>query len=100
MTLDNVLYVPGWLCNIFSDAYFDTSLEENTMFEHKWTQHGVCFIKKTSGKVKPWGYTENFCGLERLVLSRKPQGRSPMLEDPDREVWSVNLNWPQGQRNK
>jgi len=96
--LKNVLYVPSWTCNIFSDVYFDSSSEHE--FEHKWTQHGVSFTKKMGGKLKPWGYTESFCGLDRLVLSRKPHGRSPMLEDKEREVWSVNLNWPQSQRDK
>ncbi|KAJ9653371.1 hypothetical protein H2198_007460 [Neophaeococcomyces mojaviensis] len=96
ITLDNVLYVPSWACNIFSDCYFDPPQE----FEHNWTENGVCFTRKTSGKIKAWGYTETFCGLDRLVLSRKPRGRSPMLEDKDREVWSVNLNWPQSQRDK
>ena len=98
ITLDNVLYVPGWSCNILSDIYFEPTNEYE--FEHKWSQHGVCFVKKQAGKIKHWGYTESFCGLDRLVLSRKPQGRSPMLEDKDREVWSVNLNWPQSQRDK
>lgn len=96
--LENVLYVPSWTCNIFSDVYFDPSPEYD--FEHKWTQHGICFTKRTNGKIKPWGYTETFCGLDRLVLSRKPHGRSPMLEDKDREVWSINFNWPQSQRDK
>ncbi|KAK5071550.1 hypothetical protein LTR64_004672 [Lithohypha guttulata] len=85
ITLDNVLYVPGWVCNIFSDSYFIPDPEANEMFEHKWTHHGVCFTKRTNGKTKPWGYTEDFCGLDRLILSRKPHGRSLMLEDPDRE---------------
>ena len=96
--LENVLYVPGWTCNIFSDVYFDSSHDHN--YEHKWTQHGISFTKRMNVKVKPWGYTESFCGLDRLVLSRKPNGRSPMLEDKEREVWSVNLNWPQSQRDK
>ena len=100
ITLENVLYIPGWACNIFSDKYFDTNLEEDSYFEHKWNSHGICFTKKTSGKIKPWGYTESFRGLDRLVLSRKPQGRSPMLEDTEREVWSINVNWPQSQQDK
>lgn len=100
ITLETVLYVPGWFCNVFSDVYFKPNLQLNEVFEHKWSQPGVCFNKRSNGKSKPWGYTEDFCGLDRLVLSRKPQGRSPMLEDPDREVWSINLNWPQSQRDK
>ncbi|KAK5937229.1 hypothetical protein PMZ80_010529 [Knufia obscura] len=96
--LENVLYVPSWTCNIFSDIYFNPSSGYD--FEHKWTKNGVCFTKRMEGKVKAWGYTESFCGLDRLVLSRKPHGRSPMLEDKDREVWSVNLNWPLSQRDK
>lgn len=100
INLENVLYVPGWICNVLSDNYFNTDLEIDSQFEHRWTEHGVCFTKKTAGKVKPWGYTESFCGLDRLVLSRKPHGRSPMLEDPDREVWAVNLNWPSSQQDK
>lgn len=96
ISLDNVLYVPSWPCNIFSDCYFDPPHD----FEHLWIDNGVCFSKKVHGRIKAWGYTESFCGLDRLVLSRKPRGRSPMLEDKEREVWSVNLRWPQSQRDK
>ncbi|KAK5096279.1 hypothetical protein LTR70_003082 [Exophiala xenobiotica] len=96
--LENVLFVPSWTCNIFSDVYFDSSSEHE--FEHKWTQQGISFTKKMGGKLKSWGYTESFCGLDRFALSRKPHGRSPMQEDKEREVWSVNLNWPQSQRDK
>lgn len=97
ITLENVLYVPNWVCNIFSDIYFNSS---NLQFEHKWTVTGLQFTKKTAGKLKPWGYTEAFCGLDRLVLSASPVGRSPMLEDKEREIWSVSLNWPLSQRDK
>jgi len=96
ITLDNVLYVPSWMCNILSDCYFSSSRE----FEHNWSETGVCFTRNTNGKIKAWGYTETFCGLDQLVLSRKPRGRSPMLEDRDREIWSINLNWPQSQQDK
>lgn len=97
ITLENVLYVPSWVCNIFSDVYFNSS---HVTFEHKWTNAGLQFSKKTAGKLKPWGHTESFCGLDRLVLSAKPAGRSPMLEDKEREIWSVSLNWPLSQREK
>ena len=98
ITLEDVLYVPGWICNILSDLYFGPTVEH--IFEHRWTQTGVCFTKNNGQRAKAWGYTEPFCGLDRLVLSRKPRGRSPMLEDKDREVWSVNLNWPSSQQDK
>jgi hypothetical protein len=52
------------------------------------------------GKLRYWGFTEDFCGLERLVLAKETGGRSPMLEDKDREVYSVNVSWPQGQRDR
>lgn len=97
ITLENVLYVPSWVCNIISDIYFNSS---NASFEHKWTATGLQFTRRTGDKLKPWGYTESFCSLDRLVLSGKSAGRSPMLEDKEREIWSVNLNWPQSQRDK
>jgi len=96
ITLDDVLYVPNWMCNILSDCYFGSSRE----FQHNWTDTGVSFTRNTNGKIKAWGYTQTFCGLDRLVLSRKSRGRSPMLDDRDREIWSINLNWPQSQRDK
>jgi hypothetical protein len=34
-------------------------------------------------------------GCVKLVIRR-----SPMLEDKDREVFSVNLTWPQSQRDR
>lgn len=94
--LDNVLHVPDWLCNIFSDIYFSLDHE----YEHAWTQFGVNFFKQEGAHFRSWGYTENFCGLDRLVLSKRPQGRSPMLEDPDREIFSISLNFPQNQMDK
>lgn len=94
--LENVLHVPDWLCNVISDIHFVPAKD----YEHTWTEFGVNFFKREKGTFRPWGYTENFCGLDRLVLSRNPQGRSPMLEDPDREVFSVSLTWPQSQKDK
>lgn len=94
--LENVLHVPGWLCNILSDIHFVPAKE----YEHNWTDFGVKFQKLDDGKWKAWGYTENFCGLDKLVLSRKSEGRSPMLEDKDREIFSVNITWPQSQKDK
>jgi hypothetical protein len=94
--LENVLHVPDWLCNIFSDIYFTPEKD----YEHTWTQFGVNFFKQEEVHFRPWGYTENFCGLDRLVLAKHPQGRSPMLEDPDREIFSISLNCPQSQKDK
>lgn len=94
--LENVLHVPDWLCNIFSDIFFTPEKD----YEHTWTQFGVNFFKKEDVYFRPWGYTENFCGLDRLVLSKYPQGRSPMLEDPDREIFSISLQFPQSQQDK
>ena len=94
--LENVLHVPDWLCNVFSDTYFMPA----SKYEHAWTEFGVSFFARDEEVFKPWGYTENFCGLDRLVLSKNHQGRSPMLEDPDREVFSVSLTWPQSQQDK
>ena len=56
--------------------------------------------RNDEGKLRYWGFTEDFCGLERLVLAKEIGGRSPMLEDKDREVYSVNVSWPQGQRDR
>jgi hypothetical protein len=50
--------------------------------------------------LRTWGFTEEFCGLDRLMLARNVRGRSPMLEDPDREVFSINVKWPQGQMDR
>lgn len=94
--LQNVLHVPGWFCNIVSDVQFFPARQ----FEHEWTDFGVNFHYNDGEKWRPWGYTENFCGLDKLVLSRNLQGRSPMLEDRDREVFSINVMWPQGQRGR
>ena len=94
--LENVLHVPGWLCNIVSDVHFFPAKQ----YQHEWTDFGVNFLYKDGDKWRSWGYTENFCGLDKLVLSRSLQGRSPMLEDKDREVFSINIMWPQSQRNR
>lgn len=94
--LENVLHVPDWISNIVSDVCFDPV----NKYEHTWTEFGVNFFVREKDSLRPWGYTENFCGLDRLVLSRNVHGRSPMLEDPDREVFSVSLTWPQSQREK
>ena len=96
ITMENVLHVPDWLCNVFSDAYFQPAAS----YEHTWTEFGVNFFLRNKDSFKPWGYTENFCGLDRLVLSKNHHGRSPMLEDPDREVFSISLTWPQSQQDK
>jgi hypothetical protein len=97
VTLENVLHVPSWMCNVFSDIYFEPA----TAFEHTWTDFGVTFMKKKDdGTLRYWGFTEDFCGLERLVLAKELHGRSPMLEDKDREIFSVNVTWPQGQRDQ
>ena len=96
IVLQNVLHVPKWMCNVFSDIYFTPI----NAFEHTWTDFGVSFLRKEDGQLKYWGFTEGFLGLERLVLAKKTRGRSPMLEDHDREVFSVNLSWPQAQRDK
>lgn len=94
--LESVLHVPDWLCNIFSDIFFTPEKD----YKHTWTQFGVSFFKQEEVHFRPWGYTENFCGLDRLVLSKHSQGRSPMLEDPDREIFSISLNCPQSQKDK
>ena len=95
--LENVLHVPNWMCNVLSDIYFTPITE----YEHTWTDFGVSFMKRqVDGSLRYWGFTEEFCGLERLVLAKELRGRSPMLEDKDREVYSVNVTWPQGQRDK
>ncbi|RMD43251.1 hypothetical protein DV735_g1841, partial [Chaetothyriales sp. CBS 134920] len=94
--LENVLYIPSWLCNIVSDVFFVPI----HAYDHEWTGFDVSFRHKDGDTWRPWGYTENFCGLHRLVLSRRPRGRSPMLEDRDREVFSINVIWPQSQRDK
>lgn len=96
VVLENVLYVPNWLCNIISDAHFTPAQD----FEHNWSEFGFYFQQRKDDKWRPWGYTEAFCGLERLVLYKDLAGRSPMLEDEDREVYSVNVSWPQHQRTK
>ena len=96
VTLETVLHVPDWLCNVFSDVYFLPA----TKYEHTWTEFGVNFFTRDKGSFRPWGYTENFCGLDRLMLAKTHNGRSPMLEDPDREVFSVSLTWPQSQQDK
>jgi hypothetical protein len=52
------------------------------------------------GTIISWGFTQNFCGLDRLVLAKEVRGRSLMLEDKGREIFSVNVIWPQGQRDR
>lgn len=98
ITLENVLHVPSWMCSVFSDVHFELGLGD---FEHTWGAEGVQFMKKKDeGKLRTWGFTEEFCGLDRLVLARNMRGRSPMSEDAEREIFSVNVNWPQGQRDR
>jgi hypothetical protein len=94
--LENVLHIPEWICNVVSDVCF----QPEAAFEHTWTQFGVNFFEHEDQKFRPWGYTENFRGLDRIVLSKHHKGRSPMLEDIDREVFSINLTWPQSQKDK
>lgn len=94
--LENVLHIPSWLCNIFSDVYF---MPLRT-FEHVWTESGVNFMIREDDKLQHWGYTESFRGLDRLVLGRRHDGRSPMLEDKDREVYAVNVVWPRSQQDE
>ena len=96
VVLDGVLHVPGWLCNILSDVHFTPAQD----FEHSWSEFGVSFQQRKDGKWKPWGYTETFRGLDKIVLAKHMQGRSPMLDDKDREVFSVNVTWPQHQQDK
>lgn len=96
IVLENVLHVPSWLCNIFSDVYFMPL----RAFEHLWTESGVKFMVREDDRLQHWGYTENFCGLDRLVLGRRHDGRSPMLDDRDREVYAVNVVWPRGQQGE
>jgi hypothetical protein len=96
ITLSPVLHVPDWICNVISDVCFLPAAN----YEHTWTEFGVNFFVREKESFKPWGYTENFCGLDRFVLSKNHQGRSPMLEDPDREVFSVSLTWPQSQKDR
>lgn len=95
ISLEEVLYIPTWPCNIFSDVY----LQPAHAYEHRWVKDSLLINQVSGGKSKPWGYTESFHGLDRLVLARKPQGRSPIQDDIEREVWSVNVNWPQSQRD-
>ncbi len=86
------------MCNVFSDIYFERGYGE---FEHAWVKEGLQFRKrKEEGELRTWGFTEELCGLERLVLARNPKGRSPMLDDPDREVFSINVKWSQGQQER
>ena len=94
VVLEDVLHVPSWICNIFSDIYFFAR-----PLEYSWTSQGIQFMEKKEGGLKAWGYTTDFFGLEKLSLAGASNGRSPMTEDKDREVFSVNLNWPQGQRD-
>ena len=51
------------------------------------------------GSLQSWGYTTDFFGLDRLSVIAGHKGRSPMAEDKDREIFSVNLMWPQRQRD-
>lgn len=93
ITLENVLHVPSWVCNIFSDIYFP-----GKPFDHIWSDNGIQFMrKKDDGTLKDWGYTTDFFGLERLMVLGSKNARSPMMEDKEREVFSVNVVWPQSQ---
>ena len=96
VTLKDALYAPGWMCNVFSDIHF---LGGTGVWEHSWTDRGVNFMKRRDdGQFISWAFTDQFLGLERLVLARDLKGRSPMMEDREREVFSVNVRWPMGQR--
>jgi hypothetical protein len=80
----------------FSSIYFGQTA---TVFEHTWTDFGVTFMKrKDDGLLRYWGLTKELCGLDKLVLAKALRKRSPMLEGKDREVFSINVTWPQGQR--
>lgn len=96
VVLENVLHVPSWMCNILSDVHFEPVRD----FEHSWSEFGVNFQQRKDDKWKSWGYTENFRGLDKIVLAKHNQGRSPMLDDKDREVFSINVTWPQHQQDK
>lgn len=96
VVLENVLHVPSWICNILSDVHFKPARD----FEHSWSECGVSFQQCRDGNWKSWGYTENFRGLDKIVLAKHNQGRSPMLDDKDREVFSINVTWPQHQQDK
>jgi hypothetical protein len=62
---------------------------------------GISFTQKTNeGITRQLGFTEGFYGLERPVLEKEVRGRSPMLDDKDREVFLVNVTGPQGQRDR
>lgn len=95
-TLDNVLHVPSWLCNIFSDIHF-MPLQA---WEHEWGDLGVRFLRREGGVLRSWGFTESFRGLDKLVLAKTRQGRSPMLEDKDREIFSISVTWPQNEKDR
>lgn len=98
ITLEHVLHAPSWMCNVFSDVYFE---QGNGKFEYTWGKEGIQFMKrKDGGELRTWGFTEDFCGLERLELARDLKGTSPMLDDPDREVFSINVKWSQGQQDR
>ena len=56
--------------------------------------------KKDDSLLHYWGPTKELCGLDRLVLAKELRGRSPMLEGKDREAFSINVAWPQGQRDR
>jgi hypothetical protein len=85
------------MCNILSDVYFEAAIA----FEYTWTELGISFMEMNNdGITRYWGFTEDLCGLERLDLGKEVRGRSPMLEDKDREVFSVNVTWPQSQRDR
>ena len=50
--LENVLHVPHWLCNIFSDIHFGSMTE----YDYTWTDFGVTFLKKDeAGSLRYWG---------------------------------------------
>lgn len=111
VVLKDVLHVPNWVCNIFSDTFFDEG-----EYDHMWTSEGAVFWerkratvygqkKKEKISLSEWGYTEDFFGLERLGIAMESHRltRSIMAEEyktTGKEIWSVNLTWPGSQKMK
>lgn len=106
--LENVLHVPEWVCNIFSDTFF-----EGGAYAHLWTNEGAVFWEKKyvegpegepeETHLVEWGYTNEFFGLEKLKIVEPSVGRSIITEEYEangKEIWCVNLTWPASQMMK
>ncbi|KAL9623231.1 MAG: hypothetical protein Q9160_002546 [Pyrenula sp. 1 TL-2023] len=106
--LENVLHVPEWVCNIFSDTFFDGG-----EYAHLWTSEGAAFWEKKyvetqdegaeEARLVEWGYTHDLFGLEKLRVVEPSGGRSIITEEYDangKEIWCVNLAWPASQMMK